>query len=209
MQSASSSERLQTALAAGTRPDPTYIDVLVRRCAIEPDFFVRDMLTWALMRHPSAQTVPRLIYEAGADEPQARSQALHTLSKIRDPRGWSAITVEVLRDPDDAVARAAWRTASGLVPLGEETALAEELSRQLGRGSHETRRSLSRSLAVLGDAALPALSARGGDVRASVRIHAAATEALIHDPDASIDDLFADAQRADAASRASSGGDES
>lgn len=41
----SSSVRLQTAMAAGLRPKDAYIDVLVQRCAVEPDFFVRDMLT--------------------------------------------------------------------------------------------------------------------------------------------------------------------
>ncbi|NQX29959.1 HEAT repeat domain-containing protein [Microbacteriaceae bacterium VKM Ac-2854] len=199
LRTGSSSQRLQTALAAGTRPDPSYVEVLVQRCAVEPDFFVREMLTWALMRHPPAQTVPRLIYEAGAEEPLARSQALHTLSKIGDPRGWSAISAELLQDPDDDVARAAWRTASGLVPAGDEAELAEQLCRQLGRGPHETRRSLSRSIAALGESALPALAERRGHARAEVRIHALATAALIHDPDAGLDELFGDAQRADAA----------
>jgi hypothetical protein len=173
--------------------------VLVRRCAIEPDFFVRDMLTWAIMRHPAAQTVPRLVYEAGADEPQARSQALHTLSKIGDPRGWSAISLDLLRDPDVTVARSAWRTAAGLVPDGEEAGLAEELVAQLGRGSRETQRSLSRAIAVLGEITLPLLAARGSHPVAGVRIHAAASEVLVRDPEANFDGVLADAERADAA----------
>jgi HEAT repeat protein len=197
LQDASSSERLQSALAAGTRPDPRYVEVLVQRCAVEPDFFVREMLTWALMRHPSDTTVARLVYEVGADESQARSQALHTLSKIGDPRGWAAIDVALLRDADDNVARAAWRTAAGLVPAGEESALAEELCAQLGRGSHERQHSLSRALAMLGDVALPPLDARSADPAARIRIHAAASEALVRDPDANFDGIFADAQRAD------------
>lgn len=45
-----SSTRLKAALAIGTRPQPGVVDVLVARCAVEPDFFVRDMLTWALTR---------------------------------------------------------------------------------------------------------------------------------------------------------------
>ena len=44
---ANSSTRLQAALAVGTHSDPGLVDALVARCAIEPDFFVRDMLTWA------------------------------------------------------------------------------------------------------------------------------------------------------------------
>jgi len=203
----SSSERLQSALAAGTRPDPRYVEVLVRRCEFEPDFFVREMLTWALMRHPSTQTVPRLVYEVGADHPQARSQALHTLSKIGDPRGWAAISRELLRDPDDDVARSAWRTAAGLVPAGEEAGLAEELGGQLGRGSVETQRSLGRAIAMLGDVALPMLYARAAHAEARVRIHAAASEALLRDPDANFDGLLADAQRADADAAQRAGAD--
>ncbi|PPF81300.1 hypothetical protein C5B96_10355 [Subtercola sp. Z020] len=206
LQTASSSDRLQSALAAGTRPDPAFVEVLVQRCAVEPDFFVRDMLTWALLRHPAARTVPRLVYEVGSDVPQARSQALHTLSKIGDPRGWSAISTELLRDPDDSVARSAWRTAAGLVPAGQEAGLAAELVSQLGRGSRETRQSLSRALAVLGEVTLPLLEARRTDDRSGVRLHAAVSAALVRDPKASFDSLYEEAQRADAAARARAAG---
>ena len=82
------SVRLRAALAVGTRPDPELTDALIDRCAVEPDFFVRDMLTWALCRLPAEITVPRLIRELGSDGSQARSQALHTLSKIGDPIAW-------------------------------------------------------------------------------------------------------------------------
>ncbi|MEA9985216.1 MULTISPECIES: HEAT repeat domain-containing protein [Subtercola] len=205
LENESSSVRLQGALAAGTTPDASFVDVLVRRSAVEPDFFVREMLTWALMRHPSSATVRRLVYEVGADESQARSQALHTLSKIGDPAGWAAITPELLRDPDDGVARAAWRTAAGVVPAGQEPELAEHLCSQLARGTHETERSLSRALAMLGAAALAPLEARRGDASGRVRVHAAATERLVADPDADLDELFGDAQRAEDARRAGQG----
>ncbi len=116
------SARLQAALAAGTHPDPARVGLLVARCAVEPDFFVRDMLTWALTRHPADLTVPLLLAEVtaevSADGAQARSQALHTLSKVGDPRGWEVVTTELLRDPDAEVARAAWRAAVVLVPAG-------------------------------------------------------------------------------------------
>lgn len=39
-----SSVRLRAALQIGTTPDPRFVDVLVERCAIEPDFSVREML---------------------------------------------------------------------------------------------------------------------------------------------------------------------
>jgi HEAT repeat protein len=195
LQDESSSVRLQSALAAGTYPHERFVAVLVDRSAVEPDFFVRDMLTWALMRHPAVQTLPRLLYEVGSDVPQARSQALHTLSKIGDPRGWAAITPEVLRDPDDEVARAAWRTAAGLVPAGEEGALAEELASQLGRGGPETQRSLSRAIVMLGDVAIPMLEARSAHRDGDVRVHAAATVRLVHDPEEGFEAAMAEAKR--------------
>ncbi len=46
LENSSSSVRLQTALAVGTTPDSRFIEKLIERCAIEPDFYVRDMLTW-------------------------------------------------------------------------------------------------------------------------------------------------------------------
>jgi hypothetical protein len=58
------------------------------------------MLTWALTRFPSEITVPRLLAELLSERAQARSQALHTLSKIKDAGAWPAITGSLLRDPD-------------------------------------------------------------------------------------------------------------
>src|SRR4051812_35403299 len=155
----SSSVRLRAALAVGTAPDPGSVGTLVERCAVEPDFYVRDMLTWALTRHPASSTVPRLIDELRSERAQARSQALHTLSKIGDRRAWPAITLALLSDPDDEVARSAWRTAVVLVPEGEEPELAAVLATQLGRGDRETRLSLSRALIALAPDAvsMPAL----------------------------------------------------
>jgi HEAT repeat protein len=191
----SSSARLQSALAAGTYPNAGFVPVLVDRSGIEPDFFVRDMLTWALTRHAPADTVPRLLYEVGAESPQARSQALHTLSKIGDPRGWAAITPEILRDPDDDVATTAWRTAAGLVPEGQRAALATELCSQLGRGGLVTQRSLSRSIVALGDVAIAPLQAGAQNASRDIRIHALATERLLHDPDEGFEAAYAEAQR--------------
>ncbi|MDF2667185.1 MAG: hypothetical protein K0R81_3035 [Microbacterium sp.] len=134
LQHPDASARLEAALAAGTRPDDSYVVELVARCAVESDFFVRDMLTWALTRHDPSRAVEVLLPEVRSEIPQARSQALHTLSKIGDPVAFSTITPAVLRDPHPEVARAAWRTASGLVPEGAQEDLADQLATQFGRG---------------------------------------------------------------------------
>lgn len=190
-----SSTRLQAALAAGTHPDDGYIDPLLERCAVEPDFFVRDMLTWALTRQDRALTVPPVLAATAAPETQARSQALHTLSKLGDPRGWSAITPELLRDPDDEIARAAWRAAVALVPAGEEPALAATLATQLGRGDRAVQLSLSQAIAALGDAADAVLEAATQHPDEGVRTHALATAHIIADPDAGFDSAVHEARR--------------
>ncbi|MGX1563478.1 HEAT repeat domain-containing protein [Streptomyces sp. NPDC055506] len=195
LENGDSSVRLRAALAIGTAPDPRFIDKLVERCAIEPEFHVRDMLTWALTRHPSSLTVPRLIDELRAERPQARSQALHTLSKIGDRRAWPAITRALLTDPDVEVARSAWRAAVVLVPEGEEAGLAGVLAAQLGRGEPETRLSLSRALIALGEAITPALRAATTDPDPRVREHAIATERLWRDPDAGFGFAVEEAKR--------------
>lgn len=190
-----SSVRLRAAMAAGTRPDPRYVDKLLERCAVEPDFFVRDMLTWALTRHPASITVPRLIEELSSDVAQARSQALHTLSKIGERDAWPALTPSLLVDADDEVARSAWRAAVVLVPDGEKGELAATLATQLGRGDLQTQLSLSRALIALGEVILPVLAAPMTSLKPEVRTHAIATERLWRDPDAGFEFAIEQAKR--------------
>lgn len=141
------------------------------------------MLTWALIRLPASATVPRLMEEVRWGGAQARSQALHTLSKVQNPSAWEAITSSVLVDPDDEVARSAWRAAVVLVPAGSESALATMLSTQLGRGGHDVQRSLSRALVALGSVIEEMLREAASSTDPAVRAHALATEALLRDPD--------------------------
>ncbi|MFE7351919.1 HEAT repeat domain-containing protein [Streptomyces sp. NPDC057543] len=191
----SSSARLQAALAVGTTPDPGFVGKLIERCAIEPEFYVREMLTWALTRHTASTTVPVLLDEVRSERAQARSQALHTLSKIGDRQAWPAITPALLSDAVDEVARSAWRAAVVLVPEGEEHELALVLATQLGRGERETQLSLSRALIALGEVMLPPLGAAATDLDPRVRAHAIATERLWRDPDAGFDFAIEEAKR--------------
>lgn len=201
-----SSVRLRAAMAVGTTPDPRFIDKLIERCAIEPEFYVRDMLTWALTRHSASMTVPKLLDEVRSERAQARSQALHTLSKIGDRQAWPAITRALLSDADDEVARSAWRAAVVLVPEGEEPELAAVLSTQLGRGERETQLSLSRALIALGEMILPTLRAAMTDLDPRVRAHAIATERLLRDPDAGFEFAIKEAKRVVALGRTSQEG---
>ena len=195
LENSSSSVRLRAALAVGTTPDPRFIDKLIERCAIEPEFYVREMLTWALTRHSASMTVPKLTDELRSERAQARSQALHTLSKIGDRQAWPAITRALLTDADDEVARSAWRAAVVLVPEGEEPELAGVLATQLGRGERETQLSLSRALIALGEVIMPALRAAMTDLDPRVRQHATATERLLRNPDAGFEFAIEEAKR--------------
>jgi HEAT repeat protein len=195
LSAADSSTRLQVALAIGTHPDPGFLDALMERCAIEPDFFVRDMLTWALTRLSSEITVPRLRAQLLSERAQARSQALHTLSKIGGASVWPAITRSLLHDADDEVARSAWRAAVILVPDGEQKELAAELAAQLGRGDRNVQLSLSRALVALGDVIEPALQPGLASDNPTVQAHARATELLLRDPEVGFDSAIDEAKR--------------
>ncbi|MET8378560.1 HEAT repeat domain-containing protein [Streptomyces microflavus] len=190
-----SSVRLRAALAIGATPDPRYVDRLVERCATEPEFFVRDMLTWALTRHPASLTLPALLRELRSERAQARSQALHTLSKTGDRQVWPAITRELLTDADDEVARSAWRAAVVLVPEGQEPALATVLATQLGRGGRQTQLSLSQALVSLGEVMVPALLRAETAPDPHIRAHALATQRLLRNPDAGFTDAVEEAKR--------------
>jgi HEAT repeat protein len=151
LNSPNQSVRLKAALAAGTYPTPDQIDILIVQCASESDFFVRDTLSWALMRHDQTSVVAQLKIELKSENSQARSQALHTLSKIGDKENYTLITRDLLLDSDDFVASTAWRSASVLVPDADKSALVELLISQLGRGDSDTQFGLTRFLCAIGE----------------------------------------------------------
>jgi len=166
------SVRLKAALAAGTYPNPDQIEILIQQCASESDFFVRDTLSWALMRHDQKVVVEHLKVELHSDNTQARSQALHTLSKIGDKENYALITRELLLDPDDFVASTAWRSASVLVPEKDKPALVEVLISQLGRGDSDTQFGLTRFLCAIGQPIIAPLKQAAQSSDESIRTQA-------------------------------------
>ena len=169
------SVRLKATLAAGTYPESGFIPVLIQQCAIEPDFFVRDTLSWALMRHERETVVAQLIPELKSPIPQARSQALHTLSKIGDKGNYSLITHEHFFDEDDLVASTAWRAASVLVPENQKSDLVRILVTQLGRGDGDVQFGLTRFLCSIGEPIVAPLQEAAKSVDENVRVHAEIT----------------------------------
>ena len=172
LESPDKSVRLKAALAAGTYPDPEFIDVLVSQCAHEPDFFVRDTLSWALLRNDVPKVVERLKPELNSENPQAKSQALHTLTKIGDKKFYSLITNEHLFDSNDKVAVTAWRAASVLAPESEVVALTEILVTQLGRGDSDVQFDLTRFLCGLGDSIIEPLTEATKSPKEEISVHA-------------------------------------
>jgi HEAT repeat protein len=166
------SVRLKAALAAGTYPKAEYIHILISQCAHEPDFFVRDTLSWALMRNDIDEVVKCLESELKSKNPQAKSQAIHTLSKIGDMKNYPLITDEMLLDSDDLVATTAWRAASVLVPDNEKPALVKTLITQLGRGDSDMQFSLTRFLCAIGDEIIKPLQEAAQSSREDIRVQA-------------------------------------
>ncbi len=172
LESPDKSVRLKAALAAGTYPDPEFIDVLISQCAHEPDFFVRDTLSWALIRNDIPKVVERLKPELNSENTQSMSQALHTLTKIGDKQFYSLITREHLLESNDKVAVTAWRAASVLAPESEVPALVQILVTQLGRGDSDVQFDLTRFLCALGDAIIEPLTEATNSPKEEISVHA-------------------------------------
>ena len=182
LRSSDQSERLKTALTAGTYPDLAYIDSLVCRSAIEPDFYVREMIVWALIRHDATAVVERLLPELKSEIAQARSQALHTLTKLNDKKLYIHISKDLLFDATDFVAMTAWRAASRLVSEGKELELGQILIHQLGRGPFEVQHALSRAFHAIGDSILGLLQEATKSSDEKIRAHSEFTLKIFADP---------------------------
>ena len=170
--SSDQSVRLNAALMAGTYPQSKFIEILISQCATEPDFFVRDTLSWALMRQERQRVVGLLIPELHSPINQARSQALHTLSKIGDKGNYHLITKDMLFDQDDFVASTAWRSASVLVPDEKKNELVNLLVTQLGRGDSDIQFGLTRFLCAIGDQIIAPLKQAALSDKEEIRTHA-------------------------------------
>ena len=170
--SSDQSVRLNAALMAGTYPQSKFIEILISQCATEPDFFVRDTLSWALMRQERQRVVGLLIPELHSPINQARSQALHTLSKIGDKANYHLINTDLLFDQDDLVASTAWRSASVLVPDEKKNELVNLLVTQLGRGDSDIQFGLTRFLCAIGDQIIAPLKQAALSDKEEIRTHA-------------------------------------
>lgn len=173
-----SSVRQRAALHLGTYGDASIAAELVELLVEEPDFYVRETLTWAVVTRAEA-TYPLLVAELDGDGP-ARVQVLHALSKIRDPQSVAAI-LPLADDEDDAVAAKAWWALGRIGTRGAVSTLVD----RLGVEDEFRRRELTRAVEQAGAAAVEGLAARlRDDPDPSVRRHAAEALLAIGEPTA-------------------------
>ena len=165
--------RIRSAFSLGAAARQEALPVLVEQLITEPDFFVRETLTWAVVRMGAA-ALPALLPLLEYADPAVRLQVVHTLSKLSEPRATAALLLAV-QDPDAEVAR---RAVFALGQLGSSEALGGLIA-ALGQPSAEQRQSLTTALVQVGSAAVPALIEALDQPSALVRAQAADILGLI------------------------------
>jgi len=173
------SVRNTAALAIGSQFEIGCANALVDALWAEPDFFVRETMTWAVTRLEEA-TRPAVLAASGPDRSsEVRVQALHVLSKFANPETVDAV-LPYITDPDEGVARKArW----ALARIREHRAV-PHLVALLGDHGLEERNALTDDVAAFGSAAVPALVEALGSDDQVVRRHAADILCYIGHPDA-------------------------
>lgn len=170
--------RIRAALNLGAERRLDALPDLVERLTCEPDFFVRENLTWAVVRM-AEEALPSLVALLKHPNASARLQVVHTLSKIADPRATDAL-LQVLDDPDAEVAR---RAIFALGRINSPQALTA-LGAGLGDVDAERRSTLSTAIQGFGSAALIPLTRSLQHEQTGVRAHAADILGLIGHADA-------------------------
>ncbi|GAB3712103.1 HEAT repeat domain-containing protein [Mariniluteicoccus flavus] len=140
--------RIEAAVELGTLRDPRAAQALVERLGTEPEFSVRESLSWAVLRVVDA-ALPALEDALTSDRWLARLQATHVLSKLARPEDGPRLR-PLVADPVDAVAARAWWAAG----QSGDPSVVPALAAQLGRGTTEQRSVLTSALAGFGSAAV-------------------------------------------------------
>lgn len=164
------------ALALGGASVADALDGLLARVGHEPDFYVREDITWALVRMGD-QAIAPLIALLADENAAVRHHAAHTLGKINDGRAVEAL-MTVLPDSDHMVVA---RAAGSLKVIGDARAT-PALVGVLGHPHRDTQTAITEALERFGADAVPAVLAAMTDVRWPVREHAADVLGQIGDP---------------------------
>jgi HEAT repeat protein len=145
--------RSRAAISLGNLGDANTLDALLEAICAEPDFFVREDLTWALVRMGEVAIQP-LIDLLQADSPSTRHQAAHVLGKIGDVRATEAL-INALQDSNPEVVS---KAAFTLGQFGDVRAI-PALVNILNHESREVQETLVSVLENFGAASIPYLVA--------------------------------------------------
>jgi HEAT repeat protein len=155
--------RVAAAVRLGALGNEDAVASLVGALRTDPDFFVCETVTWALVRCGSVAVGP-VITLLGDGPVLARARAAHALSKLGDARAVPAL-IDRLTDHELAVRE---KCVLALGQLGGDKAM-NALAALLGDHQPELATAVSRALESFGEQALPALVARIGDRDPQVR----------------------------------------
>jgi HEAT repeat protein len=159
--------RSRAALNLGALGDSRSLSDLTRTLYTESDLFVREDITWALVRMGDA-ALPALLDLLRHDNPDARHHAAHTLGKLGDPRAAEMLMAAL----GDSEAKVVMKAAFALGQLGASEAI-PALVALLGHPDSEVQISVHDTLERFGERAVPSLIGGLEDERPQVREGAA------------------------------------
>jgi HEAT repeat protein len=110
--------RSKAAVSIGKLDDTTSVSILLDALITEPDMYVREDITWALVRVKDAALQP-LIHLLDDANPSTRHLATHVLGKIGGPQVVDPL-IHALHDTEPAVIS---KAAFGLAQIGDERAI--------------------------------------------------------------------------------------
>ena len=155
--------RIQTAIDLGTDGGDDALGALVSALSVESDFYVRESITWALVRI-GARAVQPLIELVETGGPTVQLSAVHVLGKLGD----SAAAPALIRALEDAEPAVRDRIVFSLGQIGEPEAL-PALVALIGEDRTESASTLTASIERFGEAAFDALMSRFEDADREVR----------------------------------------
>jgi HEAT repeat protein len=177
LRDADRNRRSHAALALERLADPAGLPPLLDALVNEPDSFVREDITWAVVVYGEAAAAP-LAGLLAAVSAQVRHTAAHALGKLAVP----AAAEPLMAVLGDASPEVVGKAAFALGQIGDARAL-PALAARLGHPHAEVRTALSAALARFGPAARPYLLAGLNHAEWPAREHAADTLALLADPE--------------------------
>lgn len=156
--------RLRAVMALGQLADASALPAMFARLRLEPDFFVRDNLSWAIASCGAVAVEPLIALLEDA-QPAVRYQAAHALSKLRDARAVDALVARLHDDDADVAQKAVF----ALGRIGDARAL-PALVAQIGTGSREMRTRREETLEAFGASAVPHVAALLSHADTAVRV---------------------------------------